>query len=124
MEQEIPKYKKKSQKKPPKKANHKHEWADCVYETDTIGYSREKGFYKTTELNIGTYCPVCGKIGSLYNQAYRENTSTVPRFYHMKWSKKALKEFDPKTRTLPFFRINQFKDKFVMTTVSSDGSHI
>lgn len=123
--EEIPKYKKKARKKPPKKANHKHEWASCVYQTDSVAYSREKGFYKTAELTIGKYCPICGKIGVIGDQDYRINTSQIPKFFHMEWSEKALKEFNPATRTLPFFRINQFRDKFVeMTTVSSDGSHI
>ena len=123
--EDIPKYRKKSQKKPPKKANHKHEWANCVYNTVTCGYSREKGFYKTTELSVGTYCPICGKIGNIADQKYRENICTIPKFYQMAWTKEAQKEFDPATRTLPFFKIDQFKDKFVeMTTVSSNGSHI
>ena len=115
--EDIPKYRKKSQKKPPKKADHKHEWANCVYETDTFGYSKEKGFYKTTELTVGKYCPICGKIGAVIDQDYRINTSEFPKFYCLEWSEKALKEFDPKTRTLPFFRIDQFKDKFVEQSV-------
>ncbi len=122
--EDIPKYRKKSQKKPPKKANHKHEWANCVYNTMTYGYSREKGFYKTTELSVGTYCPICGKIGNVADQKYRENICAIPKFYQLEWTKEAQKEFDPATRTLPFFEINQFKDKFVMTTASSNGSHI
>ncbi len=123
--EDVPKYRKKSQKKTPKKSNHKHEWENCVYETDSVGYSKEKGFYKTAELTIGKYCPICGKIGVIGDQDYRINTSQNPRFFHMEWSEKALKEFNPVTRTLPFFRINQFKDKFVeMTTASSNGSHI
>lgn len=124
MEQEIPKYRKKSQKKPPKKANHKHEWANCVYETTTIAYSREKGFYKTTELNIGTYCPMCGKIGVVDDCNFKVNTSPYSKFLTYEWSEAAQKEFNPTTRTMPFFKIDQFKDKFVMTTVSSNGSHI
>lgn len=110
-------------KKPPKKANHKHEWADCVYNTDSIGYSKEKGFYKTKEMSVGTYCPICGKIGVITNPKYMVDRA-MPPYTRFEWAEKAIKEFDPKTRTLPFFEIDQFKDKFVMTTVSSDGSHI
>lgn len=123
--EDIPKYRKKSQKKPPKKANHKHEWSNCVYETDSMNYSIEKGFFRTTELTIGKYCPICGKIGEISDRNYRINTSQYSHFFHYEWSKEAIREFDPATRTLPFFRIDQFKDKFVeMTTVSSNGSHI
>ena len=111
--EDIPKYRKKSQKKPPKKANHKHEWVNCVYETDTVGYSREKGFYKTPELTIGKYCPICGKIGVISDYAWRVNTSQYSHFFHYEWTEEAQKEFDPETRTLPFFVIDQFKDKFV-----------
>ena len=121
--EDIPKYRKKSQKKPPKKANHKHEWANCVYETATIGYSKEKGFYRTTELTVGTYCHICGKIGDIADRRYKINTSPYSKFLTYEWSEDAKKEFDPSTRTMPFFEINQFKDKFVMTTASSGGSH-
>lgn len=113
IEEEVPKYRKKAQKKSFKKANHKHEWTNCVYETDTIKYSREKGFEKDTEFTIGKYCPICGKIGATRDYDYLNNTSKYPKFVHYEWSEKALKEFDPKTRTLPYFRIDQFKDKFV-----------
>ena len=42
----------------------------------------------------------------------------------MAWTEEARKEFNPETRTLPFFEIDQFKDKFVMITAQSNGSHI
>lgn len=95
-----------------------------MYETSTIGYSAEKGFYKTTELNVGTYCPLCGKVGAVEDIEFKVNTSPLNKFYCYEWSEKAKREFDPATRTLPFFKLDQFKDKFVMTTVSSNGSHI
>lgn len=127
MEQEIPKYRKKSTKKPPKKANHKHKWASCVYQTDSVSYSKEKGFYKTPELTVGTYCSVCGKIGLIHNPDFIVQMTEIingNRYYSSDWSNEAKKELDPATRTLPLFIVDQFKDKFVMTTVSSDGSHI
>lgn len=104
-------------KKKPKKANHKHHYEYCVFET-VKEYGRldpAHGFMPTTELTIGTYCPICGKIGSdnvcnderWYKQeAFRHYSHTVP-------TAECLREFDPQTRTLPFFRIEDFWQKEV-----------
>lgn len=109
-------YRKKAKKKTPAKADHRHEFVNCVYEIETIRLDEAHGFVPDSRFSIGTYCPVCGKIGTHSDEVWQEK-ELVPRWrglYDMKWSERAKTEFDEKTRTLPFFRIHDlFKQKFV-----------
>lgn len=61
--EEPPRHKKKKKKNRPKKANHKHEYKNCVIrykfpDNWTIGRT-EDGWTRT----FASYCPICGKIG-------------------------------------------------------------
>lgn len=90
-------YRKKSKARPPKKANHKHVWADCVFEfeDELLG-----------KISIGTYCPICGKIGNPMSRRWRQKTC-------YEWTDAARKEFDPETRTLPLCHAKNYFSKFV-----------
>ena len=107
-------YKKKRRKRPPPKADHKHEWADCVYGMNFAG---------NFELSIGTYCPVCGKIGTptAYSR-WKYNDCREPHNIHWVWKDEALREFNQKTRTLPYFEIDLFVTKFVKLDGDSDAT--
>ena len=60
MENEIPKYKKKSKKRTPKKHNHAHDWQPCVYEyQERVYWAPNSGPQLREEL--GLYCSICGK---------------------------------------------------------------
>ena len=116
---DTPRYRKRSHKKTPHKADHKHEFVNCVYGFPELRLDEAHGFVNDgTRLSIGTYCPVCGKIGAHFDPAWRE-PDEVPKWHHWlvggsKWSAKAEAEFDERTRTLPFFRIHDmFKQKYV-----------
>ena len=122
IDDEVPKYKKKSQKVTPKKADHKHEAAFCVYEYTTDRYTIEHGHEKLPACAIGTYCTICGKILTVtlkeLNNPYVEKTSEntwnwlVP--IGCKWSELGLREINPETRTLPTFVLNDYwKQKFI-----------
>ena len=107
---DVPRYKKKKAKKTPVKSDHKHESANCVFEVESIRFDKIHGIVPATRLVIGTYCPICGRIRSSWNEAYwtpgdRLDTGAW-RSGH--WSEEAEKEFDPETRTLPFFQIKDF----------------
>ena len=80
-------------KNTPKKANHKHHYEYCVFEIvkGRLRYDPSHGLIPMTELTIGTYCPVCGKIGDLLFGD----------------------ELDPQTRTLPSFKIDDCFQKAV-----------
>ena len=56
-------HKKKKKKNRPKKANHKHEYKNCVIKykfPDNWAIGRTEDGWTTT---FASYCPVCGKIG-------------------------------------------------------------
>lgn len=113
IDEETMRYKKKSQKTPPAKAKHKHEYVNCVFGFDRQKFSKERGFYPVSDMNIGTYCPICGKIGTARDssQQWMEETR---RLFAPEWNEAAKREFDPTTRTLPYFWLDDtFSQKFV-----------
>lgn len=56
-----PSYRKKSQKKRPKKADHKHQYKNCkiVYKFPDNWYIRDDNRWTS---KLASYCPICGKI--------------------------------------------------------------
>ena len=109
--EEIPKYRKKSKAKPPKKCDHKHIFEPCVLEFNGIRYSKEHGItYDNPEMRIDYYYTICGKIGGLLelerwfefrkvpHPIFKELREEVP-------NEECKKELDPATRTLPTFFI-------------------
>lgn len=111
MEPEFPRYRKKKHRPIPKKADHKHVFRPAV----TLVNQGLLGLIKD-EFYIRYYCPICGKLSldssDLEKDGYRVNTAQKP-YYCMEWSDKALREFNPETRTLPYFEIADFFAKFV-----------
>ena len=106
---DIPKYKKKSNKKPPKKAKHKHLCEPCVVEYPEDWYLKEHLRSGKTKSFIYGYCPICGKITTNlpHEEQWYERVevsddgliywTTVP-------TDECMKELDPLTRTLPTFK--------------------
>jgi len=121
VDNDVPKYRKKSKKKGDPRSKHKHEYVECVYGGHPMTLDEARGFVRgeKVEYTIGTYCPACGKIGSLHAKGWTvDESATVDngRFHFLKteWSKEALRQFDPKTRTLPFFMLNdEFGQKYI-----------
>ena len=110
--EDIPRYRKRSNKKAPAKAKHKHEFANCVYVIASVRLDTAHGFVPAQRLSIGTYCPMCGKIGTTFDSTWRVDSNRWSAFGV--WADKAQKEFDESTRTLPVFRIDDvFKQKYV-----------
>ena len=56
-----------SQKKPPKKAKHKHHYEPCIYRVIVKhGWlDPEHGFRPAVRRVPGTYCHICGKVGDI-----------------------------------------------------------
>ena len=108
-QEEIPRHKKKSRAKPPKKANHKHYYEPCVLEFDGCRISQEHGItYDKPEAIISAYCPVCGKVGSLPDMERWYATRYVSNAVHLRLieqyeTDECKRELDQKTRTLPTF---------------------
>lgn len=111
----VVRYRKKRKKKQPKKADHKHEYVDCVFDfnPETIRY-----IIGNKESSIGSYCPTCGKIGDVgprdgLGGRWKKDFSEDPSFVAPGWTEDAYREFDPETRTLPSFVLNDFFQKYV-----------
>lgn len=120
--EEIPKYKKKAKKAKKvyhKKADHTHRYDYCVYEYDIPVYNEVHGMITKRKFAIGTYCPICGKIGARFvrDDKYSKHTDKCAGHFHFvghEWNDKALKEFNPETRTLPYaFLEDMFTTKYV-----------
>ena len=113
---DVPRYRKKKNKNTPTKADHKHEFIDCVFEYDSIRLDKAHGWVPDPKFAIGSYCPVCGRIGTMHNEGWWDDGEKLPSgaLRAGNWSAKAQKEFDPETRTLPFFRVEDiFRQKFI-----------
>ena len=105
--------------KKPKKSKHKHIYEPCVFESQSMKFDEQHGFINDPKLCIGSYCPLCGKVGShklydddrWYEEILRPERSF--RCYGKKPTEEALREFDPETRTLPFFKLTDYWQKEV-----------
>ena len=105
---DVPRYRKKSAGKHAAKSDHKHVYESCVFGYFGIRLERGKGWGTDDKLSytIGTYCPVCGKIGRIRDPKWlRDERTQTPLGYAIRevYSDEALREMDQKTRTLPFF---------------------
>ena len=105
---DIPKHKKKSQKKTPRKSDHKHLCEPCIIERPEDWYKKEHERSGKTVAEFYGYCPICGKITAFipnrdrwYTTVKRNNgvfsyLETVP-------TEEGARELNPTTRTLPTF---------------------
>ena len=113
-ENDIPKYKKASQAKPPKKAKHKHLAEPCVIIYPRDWHTKEHLRSNEKSTTIDCYCPICGKIMGLQNRERWYKHEVLKGFSC--WSvetEECLRELNPETRTLPTFEIDSPFDKFV-----------
>lgn len=106
---DVPRHRKRSNKKTPTKSDHKHEYANCVYDVPTLRFEQSRGFLPTTRTAIGTYCTICGKVGDVYSRSWFSQVNTWPP----QWSNEAMQEFDEETRTLPRFKLDDIFQKKV-----------
>lgn len=112
---DIPRYRKRSKKRGGKKANHKHIYTSCVLERDAPVFDNAHGLVENgrTLFSIGSYCPVCGKIESFIKDEWRCRRYVSPLIYGRDWNEAAEREFNPETRTLPYFRVHDLFQKYV-----------
>ena len=85
---ETPCYRKRAKKITPKKSNHKHEFLNCVFVMPSTRFDEAHGIVHEpdTKYSIGTYCPVCGKIGDIIDREWlAEDKYIWPRA----WSERA-----------------------------------
>lgn len=113
--EEMP-HRKRAKRKTVKKSRHRHNFQPCVFEFEGIRYDKNYGFVTMPDASIGTYCPICGKIGSFCAQGWRQwkplNASN--RGGSFTYTDIAKKELNPQTRTLPTFHL---RDKYSQKNV-------
>lgn len=105
--EEYTPYKKKSKKRTPKKANHKHEFVDCIFTYDRLRLDEAHGFQPQPDEWFGKYCYICGRVGSFEYDKWIDlprGTFSVDRKY---CTEEARRELNPQTRTLPTFRVDE-----------------
>lgn len=103
IQSDEPRYRKKSKKRGEPRAKHKHEYKNCVFQYPSIRFDKAHGMVNDViKHSVGTYCPVCGKIGNITDTSWliseRGYVGITAR-----WNDAALREFDARTRTLPLF---------------------
>lgn len=62
-EDEEVKYRKKSQRRPPKKSKHKHDYQPCLFRSPIDDFDIAIGRHLVSKIFRGTYCSKCGKVG-------------------------------------------------------------
>lgn len=112
---EDTRYRKRAKRKHNPKAKHKHEYQPCVFEYEGIQHSRTQGGVPASETMMGSYCPVCGEIGS-YNVDIWMRWKPVAggKAGRSEYTEEACRELNSETRTLPTFWLEKgFFQKFV-----------
>lgn len=112
--EDTPRYKKKSQAKPPKKSKHKHVYEPCVIEYPRDWYKKEHERSVEKRVQISSYCPICGKVGDIdHDRWWRRETLHGGSAGRNVPTDEALREYNPETRTLPTFVSDEYFAKFV-----------
>lgn len=116
-ENDVPKYRKASQAKAPKKAKHKHLAEPCVTIYPKDWHTKEHLRSNEKHATIDYYCPICGKLMGLRDRERWYTTEPLRglpfagiRTVH---TEECERELNPETRTLPSFEIDSPFDKFV-----------
>lgn len=114
---DIPRYRKKSTAKTPKKSKHKHLCEPCVIAYPDDWHTKEHLRSNKMHNIIGAYCPICGKIGELKDRTrwYGRDTVFVGQYQltETKLTKEGEQEMSATTRTLPYFEIDDPFTRFV-----------
>jgi hypothetical protein len=122
---DVPRYRKKSTAKPPKKSKHKHLNEPCIIAYPERWWTKEHLRNAKMHTVVGAYCPVCGKIGELKDKSpwYTKDTVFVGTYQLTETvlTEDGKKEMNPLTRTLPYFEIDDPFAKFVQLSENKKG---
>lgn len=108
-------YKKKSKRRAPAKAKHKHDFQPCIFEYEGIQFDSAHGVIPKEKEMFGDYYVVCGKIGHRSDNRWMERVPTSIRgVFSFEYTEEAKRELNRGTRTLPTFRLKDiWAQKFV-----------
>jgi hypothetical protein len=114
---EVSSYKKKSTGTGTKKSKHKHIYEQCILSYPDDWWTKTNLRHRQRTPIVGTYCPVCGKIGTVKDRSrwYKKEAVFTG---NVQWARTVLteegeREMNPRTRTLPYFEIDDPFAKFV-----------
>ena len=102
---DIPKYKKKSTRHPPKKSKHKHTYEDCLLKIKIV-LKYNTGERIVNRLHLGNYCTICGKIGNITIPTIEGRDNS---FRKISPNDMILEDY----KHLEIFEIDDFCDKYV-----------
>jgi len=110
------KYSKGSRRKPPKKADHKHEYRNCVltFHEDVATAQSPKGHEMRQFYMMASYCTVCGKIGQFDEASdtygyYRKAHSSFRSPEHISFKDM----YEAYRKVLPMFEIPEWDCKYI-----------
>ena len=114
---DVPKYQKKYTAKPPAKAKHKHVYEPCLLERPADWWRKKHEQCGETDLAFSSYCPVCGKVGPVDVERWWISKKCysigLEPYIKNEGTEEAKRELNPKTRTLPVFKVDDPFAKFV-----------
>lgn len=115
---DVPRYRKKSPRKPPQKAKHRHVFEPCVVSYPSEWWKKEHERSDERTVEISAYCPICGKIGDIDRNRWWETPAT-PWLSTCGFANRVIptdeceRELNPATRTLPTFSLSAPFQKYV-----------
>lgn len=112
---DIPPYRKKAGNKGLRRSKHKHQYEPCLLELYELSPT---GKPEDIPIIFKSYCRCCGKIGDV-DVARWYNPPKRNFLWPSGYTEEALKELDPKTRTIPLFRVEGYFDKFVNLSIEA-----
>lgn len=114
---EIPKYKKKSPAKPPKKSKHKHDYIPCILSYPEDWWNKKHLRNRKMKDVIAAYCPICGKLGDIKDRSiwYKRETVFINniQFTESMFTEEGERQMNKRTRTIPTFIVEDPFAKFV-----------
>ena len=128
---DVPRYRKKSCKGSPPKSKHKHEYEHCVFVYPMPDYKATVASGRNEDREVctlGTYCPICGKIGDIWF-AWNKNDLWYHIVKHGWYSEtelteEAKRQLDPETSTLPRFYIDNCWRGYIPTYDPAQGTQV
>lgn len=104
-------YKKKSKRRAPAKAKHKHDFQPCIFEYEGIQFDSAHGVIPKEKEMFGDYCVVCGKIGHRSDNRWMERVPTSIRgVFSFEYTEEAKKRTQPRHENPPYISSERHLD--------------
>lgn len=107
---DVPRYRKKAKKNPPKKADHEHEYESVIlkYTNKYREFNQERGFVAGTDYAAGRRCIHCGKLTYGFVGAGCVPVAGKLEFTDVFGHKHSRREILPKYRDIPVVAVKDY----------------